>query len=228
MATESGIIQLWHWLDGQKIHFWNTKCHIHALTTSKIVDNDQSSNTVYTVNHKETGSWSISAHRLGTTEDELNNDAVTLRISKEPISALKIVGDGRVIVATSGVVLTIGISDHSMDSTLSDRSYTWRDVECPDWISCVDVRIVATEDTSKKSKGTNEKQVPRVDIVVGGLKGPIHVYDDLLRRLMRSEKVSDKGTELTSRKKHWHRNAVLSVKWSRDGEIYFCRFQDSI
>ncbi|KAI4115272.1 MAG: hypothetical protein LQ345_004105 [Seirophora villosa] len=217
VATESGIIQLWHWLDGQKIHFWNTKCHIHALTTSKIVDNDQSSNTVYTVNHKETGSWSISAHRLGTTEDELNNDAVTLRISKEPISALKIVGDGRVIVATSGVVLTIGISDHSMDSTLSDRSYTWRDVECPDWISCVDVRIVATEDTSKKSKGTNEKQVPRVDIVVGGLKGPIHVYDDLLRRLMRSEKVSDKGTELTSRKKHWHRNAVLSVKWSRDG-----------
>ncbi|KAL8974220.1 MAG: hypothetical protein Q9197_001533 [Variospora fuerteventurae] len=217
VATESGIIQLWDWLGGEKVHFWNTKCHIRALATSKFADNDQSSNIVYTINCKDTGPWRISAHQLGFTEHEFKSNHVTLRSSKEPISSFKIVHGGRVIVATSGAVLTLGISDHSGQSPLDDRSYTWRDVEGPDWISCLDVRIVAPEDTSKKSKSSHEEQVPRVDIVVGGLRGPLHVYDDLLKRLKRSEKVSDIAAELTSRKKHWHRNAVLSAKWSRDG-----------
>lgn len=175
---------------------------------------------MYTINCKDAGPWRVSAHQLGFTEAEFKTNHVTLRTSKEPISSFKIVEGGRVIVATSGAVLTLGFSDHSGQSPLDDRSYTWRDVECPDWISCLDVRIVTPEDTSKKSKSSHEEQVPRVDIVVGGLRGPLHVYDDLLRRLMRSEKVSDKGAELTSRKKHWHRNAVLSAKWSRDGKIY--------
>lgn len=221
-ATQSGTIQLWDWLEGRELRSWYAQCIIHALATSKVGSESEPLDLVYSINHKETGPRRISAHQLGLSQDADDSDLVTLRTSREPITSFKIIENGKLIIATSGTVLTLGSIDHSGQSPLSSLSYTWRDIECPEWISCIDVRTIEPTGDSKKNRSSDDQQIPRIDLVLGGLKGSLHVYDDLLGQLSRSEKRSEKGpvTNLTSRTKHWHRNAVLAVKWSLDGKLF--------
>lgn len=217
VATKSGTIQKWDWLEGRKLDSWDTECRIHAVATPHRPSDDKLSDIVYTIDQKAMRPWRIRAHRLiGANE----SDAVTLRTSQEPITSFNITENGRIITAASGSVLTLGITSYAGQPPLSNLSYTWRDIECPEWISCYDVRTVEPDSGSVKSKTSNNQRIPRIDIAVGGLKGSLHVYDDLLRQLIQKEKTSAKRptAEVTSRKKHWHRNAVLSVKWSRDGK----------
>lgn len=87
------------------------------------------------------------------------------------------------------------------------------------WVTSLDVQIKGSESKlkrSKKSKGSKEI----VNLAVGGLKGSIFVFEDVLESLTQSENHSQRpNTEpLAARKLHWHRNAVASVKWSSDGE----------
>ncbi|KAL8774089.1 MAG: hypothetical protein Q9209_001197 [Squamulea sp. 1 TL-2023] len=162
------------------------------------------------------GGWTLSRHSGGQMRDL---DPV-FSMDEKWVQQLtqKVVEQSRIIIATSGNVLTLGYTDHPNQSSLADTYYTWRDVECPEWISCIDVRIVSLDRGSKLQRSGKDFRVPRIDIVAGGLKGALHVYDDLLRQLIRTEKLSKKDPiiDLTSRKQHWHRNTVLSVKWSRD------------
>ncbi|KAL8727011.1 MAG: hypothetical protein Q9181_005856 [Wetmoreana brouardii] len=220
VGTNEGVVQVWDWLQGQKLHFWFTKCRIYAIATSNHVDADESSEIVYTIDRKGAGGpWRISAHRLRSGSEADQSEVVTLRKSQEPITAFKVVENGKCIIATSGSVLTLGTTDFPAQAPLGGLSYTWRDIECPEWISCFDVRIVHEEKSSTNKQSGKDSRIGRLDIVIGGLKGSLHVYDDLLRNLVRRERKSDKEMlgDLTSRRKHWHRNAVLTVKWSRDG-----------
>ncbi|KAL8778294.1 MAG: hypothetical protein Q9213_007481 [Squamulea squamosa] len=226
-ATQSGQVHLWNFLTGRQIHYWVTHCHIYDLQISKAAYSGDPSDLIYTIDRMMSGPWRIRAHQLKVDgepkpfEEAVNTKTVVvcLRQSQEPITAFRVVEQGRIIIATSGKVLTLGNTDHPDQSSLADTYYTWRDIECPEWISCIDVRTVSLDRGSKLQRSGKESRVPRIDIVAGGLKGALHVYDDLLRQLIRTEKLSKKDpfVDLSSRKQHWHRNAVLSVKWSHDG-----------
>ena len=220
VATKSGIIQCWDWFEGRKIHSWFTKTQIYALAIPNAEAASTNLELVYTIDRKAVGPWRISAHPLEVNRERNDSESITLRKSQEPISSFKVVEHGRIIIASSGSVLTLGIVKNREQALNSDLSYTWRDIECPEWISCFDVRIVQPDSRTGNSKGGNGSQVARTDIVVGGLKGSLQIYDNLLGKLVRKEKRSDKVSvaDLGARKLHWHRNAVLSAKWSRDGE----------
>ncbi|KAI4252393.1 MAG: hypothetical protein L6R42_007984, partial [Xanthoria sp. 1 TBL-2021] len=221
--------QLWNFVTGLQVQYWVTKSLIYGLQTTKLVDSDDSSDMVYTIDRpSKQDTWRIRAHRFKVdigmkTYDESGehrSNVWCVRQSQEPITAFKVVEHGRIIIATSGSVLTLGHTNHPNEPDLKNIHYTWRDVECPEWISCIDVRTVLPDRSPKNSTSGKDLEFARTDIVVGGLKGALHVYDDLLRQLIRTEKPSKGGTniDLTSRKQHWHRNKALSVKWSRDGE----------
>ncbi|KAL8806127.1 MAG: hypothetical protein Q9182_001528 [Xanthomendoza sp. 2 TL-2023] len=221
IATEDGNIQLRDISTGEEVHHWLTELPIYALQTSKPVDSNDSQELVYAITRRRRRPWTLRAYRLGVDgkAGSGHTGGVTLRSSKEQITSFKVLEQGRLIVATSGSVLTLGYTDLPIQLPLKDLSYTWRDVECPEWISCFDARTVAPDADPKHLKGGRDLRMCRTAIVLGGLKGSVHVYDDLLRQLIQTEKRSDKASniDLTSRKQHWHRNAVLSVKWSRDG-----------
>lgn len=174
---------------------------------------------VYTVDRKGHGPWLISAHRLASGDNAAKTDVKTLFTSKEAISSVKTMEAGRVVVATSGTRLIIGFSEDPSPSLLKETAYTWRIIECPEWIVSMDVRARPLENVQKEYKG-GKRQVENIDIAVGGLKGSIHLYEDLLRKLIRSDRrpSKDESGEINSRRLHWHRNAVLTVKWSVDGE----------
>lgn len=101
---------------------------------------------------------------------------------------------------------------------LRDISYVWRVVECPEWVAGFDVRI-----RHRMSQNQAEKKgmvSEAVDIAIGGLKGSIHIYEDLLNKLIINERPTSKDSskDITPRRLHWHRNSVLTIKWSLDGK----------
>ncbi|KAL8980430.1 MAG: hypothetical protein Q9205_004483 [Flavoplaca limonia] len=227
ISTEAGSVQLWNFMTGSLIDHWTTKSSIYALQTIEPADSKDLSNIVYTIERQsQQGLWRIGAHRLRIDKEAKSHseskkrqrDAVHVRQSREPITSFRVLDQGRIIIATSGSVLTLGYTQTPSEKPLKGVSYTWRDIECPEWISCIDVRIVPPDQGTKRSTSGTDMDVARIDIVVGGLKGTLHVYDDLLRQLIRLEKPSKRAptVDLSSRKQHWHRNAALSVKWSRD------------
>ncbi|KAL8710127.1 MAG: hypothetical protein Q9220_005210 [cf. Caloplaca sp. 1 TL-2023] len=220
IGTESGVMQLWDWLEGHLVCSWSTNTPLHALATSKASGPDEALEIVYTISHDEAGAWKIDAHRLKTGAEGDSRETMTLRKSQEPITAFKVLEHGSIIVAISGSVLTLGTIDKTVEFRLDGLSYIWRDIECPEWISCFDVRLVIPNTRSIEKKNNKISQVPRLDIIAGGLKGSLHVYTNLLNQLIERESTSTKHqpTDLNSRTKHWHRNTVLSAKWSRDGK----------
>ena len=219
LSTITGAIEKWDWTEGSRLGRWRTSSSIYSLVTAKQNRVDPSCDLVYTIDRKAQGSWLISVHRLAGREAGAKTDVKTLFTNQQILSSINVLERGRVIVATSGSELILGSSDEPSPSPLKDVSYTWRVIESPEHIVSMDVRIKPSEAVQKSSK-EGRSSVDAIDIVVGGLKGSIYVHEDLLQKLIRRDHRAGKGSsvDLTSRRLHWHRNAVQAVKWSADGE----------
>ncbi|KAL9596363.1 MAG: hypothetical protein Q9219_005841 [cf. Caloplaca sp. 3 TL-2023] len=196
VATRSGSIQLWDWFEGRRLSLWFTRSRIYALTVAKPGSENDGVETAYTIDRKTPGPWRICAHRLEIEQESKKVEAIILRKSQEPITAFRIVEDGKVIVATSGSVLTLGTTKQPEHTSINDRTYTWRDIECPEWISSIDIRTVESNRYPQEKQANKDTREIRTDIVVGGLKGSLHVYSDLLNQLIRREKKANRGPTL--------------------------------
>ena len=218
LSTISGTIEKWDWTEGSRLDRWRTSSSIYSLMTAKQNIDDPSYDLVYTIDRKAQGSWLISVHRLAGHEASAKTDVKTLFTNKQALSSIILLERGRVIVATSGSSLILGSTNEPAPSLLKDLSYTWRIIACPEHVASTDVRVRPSEEVRKSSKG-GRSSVEAIDIVVGGLKGSIYIYDDLLRKFIRRESGAGQGNsiEMTSLRLHWHRNTVQAVKWSADG-----------
>ena len=176
---------------------WQISSQIHSCTTNN--------GLLYIIDRKDGGHWLLSAHRLVKGGEKAVTDVKTLLKFRTRLTSFKVLNEGRIIVATSQSQLLIGTCKVPAPTKLNDLNYVWRVVQCPEWIVSFDVR---SRPSSKKSP------FDAIDVVTGGLKGSIYVYEDLLLNLMQKE--SGRG-EVSSRRLHWHRSGVLSVKWSLDG-----------
>lgn len=193
----------------------------NALVAQKgAVSDNVTKDLVYTVDKKDQDLWRLSAHRLAGEKEVAATDVITLHKNKDPVSSFKVIEGGQVIVATSGRQLIIGTTTTPGPSNLRELSYIWRILECPEWISSIDVRmrLVGNLDVQAKKKGLLRDSL---DVVVGGLGGSIHIYEDVLKKLFRREQAASKNSameDIISRRLHWHRSSVLAVKWSLDGK----------
>ena len=220
LSTLSGTIERWDWSHGSRIGSWKLSSLIYSLKTVYPATSEADTNDlVFTVDTKGTGSWLMSAHRLADRANNMKPDVKTLLSHSKPISFMKVLENGRYIIATSESQLIIGNCDSPDPPNLQDLSYTWRIVECPEWITSFDARISYDELPKEQSKKGTKENASLV-IAVGGLKGSIHIYEDLLGKLICKEHPNSKErpVDIMSRRLHWHRNAVLAIKWSLDGE----------
>ncbi|KAK4242646.1 WD40-repeat-containing domain protein [Achaetomium macrosporum] len=124
---------------------------------------------------------------------------------------LRSVAGGRLIVAAAKEALHIGSLKVKQPASLDDLTYRFHCFDTPDIITCLDIR--PTLRTTRK--GGLELQ--SVDVAVGGARGAIYVYHDLLSDLPREGSGSVKVGMIQPKKHHWHRRAVHSLKWSEDG-----------
>ena len=219
ISTLSGIVEEWDWSSGVKLGHWKLSSSTHSLATPIRDVEDKMNRLVYTIDRKKTGPWSISACQLSIENDGKQAEEKILFKHTAFLSSIRVIEGGRFVVATSESQLILGNTATSVSSSLQDLAYKWRVVDCPEWIASIDIRMTYPELTGKKSRGGGT-HYGLIDIAVGGLNGSIHVYEDLLGKLIRKEQPNKRETaaDITSRKLHWHRNAVLSLKWSLDGK----------
>lgn len=232
VSTSSGSIEKWDWSEGTKLEYWNTLVTIHSLATSMPVQAETGNGLVYTVDRtvdrKGEGQWRLTVHRLLGGSEASKTDLGTLLKYSDPLTFVKILDNGRTVIVTSGSRVIIGTSDMPSPDSLKDLSYVWRDVSCPEWITSIDVQLRPYDKTLKKPKSPKKAFHGAVDIAVGTLRGQIIIYDDLLENLIRIER----GTKaqqvdgVSSRRLHWHRSAVLALKWSMDGTYVIFEFFD--
>lgn len=227
LSTISGIIEKWDWIEGSRLSHWRISSSIYSLVTAKQNLGDSGSDLVYTMDRKGQGPWMLSVHRLAGGEDGAKTDVKTLFTNPQAVSSVKVLENGRVIVATSGSQLMFGSSDEPASSSLKDVSYRWRIIECPEYITGTDVRVRPSKDQRMSKR--KRSMANAIDIVVGGQKGSIHIYEDLLRKLIKRDHRAGKGSSLDviPRRLHWHRNAVHSVKWSADGNYVISGGQET-
>ena len=219
LSTISGTIEKWDWVEGSRLGRWRTSSSIYSLMTAKYNIDNPKCDLVYTIDRTAQGSWLISVHRFAGHEGGAKTEVKTLFTNQQALSSINVLERGRVIVATSGSELILASSDEPAPSLLGDVSYTWRIIESPEHIVSTDFRVRSSGGVQKSFKGCRSSP-DAIDIVVGGLKGSIYIYEDLLRKIIRRDHRAGKGdsVDITSRRLHWHRNAVQAVKWSADGE----------
>lgn len=214
-----GSIERWDWAEGKRLEYWNISASIYFLATTNQNIDKPSNALVYTVDREEVGPWMLTVHRLLGGSEASKTDLGTLLKYSEPLTFIKILDSGRIIVVTSGQRLMVGSCERPNPDSLKDVSYVWRDVDCPEWITSVDVRMRPYD--SKKPKASKTAFHGAIDVAVGTLKGKIIVYDDILENLIRIENSmkGSQGNGVNCRVLHWHRTAVPALRWSIDGRF---------
>ena len=220
VATSSGEISKWNWKEGQRLNVWQISSKVHALSVARQSLSQEGSTIVYTIEKRDASQWSLCSHRLDGHGGSSKADTKTLLKFQNRLTGFEVLHGGKLVVVSSGQQLIIGTPEPPAPENMSEIKYLWRVVDCPEWIAGFDVQSRPSERTSKKylSKGG---LLEAIDVAIGGLKGTIHIYEDLLQKLVRKENAGRAGNRETigSRSLHWHRNAVLTVKWSADGKL---------
>lgn len=219
LSTNTGSIEKWDWVGGTRLEYWHISTPIYHLATSSFSSDETPNDLVYTVDRKGEGRWMLTVHRLLGGDEASKTDLGTLIKHSDPLTSVKIVENGRIIVLTSGSRFIVGSSDKPDLVSLKDVAYVWRELTCPEWITTMDIRTRPYETPSTKAKGTNLGFDGALDVAIGTLRGQIIVYDDLLNGLIHKESKSksEKKRGISSQRLHWHRTAVLALKWSKDG-----------
>lgn len=128
------------------------------------------------------------------------------------VGILRVANGGSVLVAAAGTTLVVGSLRQKSFSGVEELVYDFYSIELTDTVCCLSVRAAQKKSGSKK-KAPHDYNESFVDVAIGGTRGVISVYADLLSQLQgKSKKSLD-----TPKKQHWHRKAVHSVAWSADG-----------
>ncbi|KAK6949489.1 hypothetical protein Daesc_009571 [Daldinia eschscholtzii] len=133
-----------------------------------------------------------------------------------PISNLRSVQNGYALVASADRNIILGTLKSSTLRHLEELEYEFFTLDCSDEIVCLDVRATDRVHLNQKTQ-VEAGNEPVLEIVVGCARGAVFFYNDILSQLRRLHSSKGHKGSLQPRKYHWHRKAVHTIKWSRDG-----------
>ena len=156
------------------------------------------------------------------------NPLVSMGHTGEQIHSLKLVDGPNVLLAATKSSLVVGIPDSPKVTEFADMTFSFYHFETTDVITTLDARIATSLRPPQQSRRlmkdkpkTRDSKFPIVDVLVGGARGSIYFYNDLIAKLEALEGEAASQEALVGRKYHWHRRAVHAVKWSKDGMLWF-------
>ncbi|KAI4718709.1 WD40 repeat-like protein [Aureobasidium sp. EXF-10727] len=121
----------------------------------------------------------------------------TIYTSKDSLSHLRV--EGQFVVAATSTKLVVG---KRIPAESSPR-YDFVEITVSAGVTSLECRVESSE-SKKKEKTEN------ISVALGNVSGEIFLYENVYP--------SSKNAEsLTPRNLHWHREAVATVKWSKDG-----------
>lgn len=118
------------------------------------------------------------------------------------VHQMQVLQNGHVIVACAGQHAVIGTLNEKQHKNSPFSEYVWREVRLP-------VSRVTSFDAREAGSS--------VDLAIGEASGAILLYQDILNVQNRGD-IAKNGLPLLQRL-HWHREAVSSVRWSKDGKL---------
>ncbi|TLD37489.1 WD40 repeat-like protein [Venturia nashicola] len=211
-AVSSQEIVLFDWTTGKEVKRSASVLPISAIAIARITETKQ--DTLFAIQREE----SEECLRDHITVQNISSPAVRLFfVSMQTLKYLKVLGNGRTIIAASETQLCIGTLNGAAlnaSTELSDlpSRYVWRTLKSVEPVTCLDAQV-----RTASSPGSSKKQRLIVDLVFGNLKGEIIVYEDIVHKLEENEKLKGKDVALKPIVTHWHREAPATVKWSLDG-----------
>lgn len=205
VSTYSGLVSKWDWTTGQLIKQWKSSDKLLFIAEHLQDQKDAASSTLLLIHEALEQNRSVSLATFLDSSDASNGKVILEEKSLAPWT--KVLDHGRCLILFAGSKLYIGQASRRLNE--DPPKYVWREVSVPIDIVSIDAR------SHSLSSGTNKKRVA-VDVVVGCRNGSILIYDNILFRLMNKEKNPREG-DIVSRRFHWHRKEVLTVKWSLDG-----------
>ncbi|PHH72170.1 hypothetical protein CDD80_4728 [Ophiocordyceps camponoti-rufipedis] len=116
--------------------------------------------------------------------------------------------DGRILIGALLNTLFLGVASASKADKISQVHYSFYSFKAPDIVTTIDVRT----HPKLEAGGSQKSHDSLVDVIAGGARGAIYVYRDAVSQLEAAAQDDIKVSKL-----HWHRKAVHTAKWSRDG-----------
>ncbi|PSR87176.1 WD40-repeat-containing domain protein [Coniella lustricola] len=152
-----------------------------------------------------------------------NPQSHVLQNDSDKVNIVRTAAGGLILVAAAANTLVVGALKQSSMQSIQDLQYDFFSVNAVDDICALSIRHSPKRSGSRK-KTSFDPSESLVDVAVGCVRGAIYVYSDLLSQLQNASK---KGLD-APRKQHWHRKAVHSVAWSKDGNYLISGGSESV
>jgi len=206
VATDQNQILKWSIKDAKRLGRWAIKGSISAIQAAQLDGKDH--DTLF-ISDKLGKSWRITAHHFGIDGDPTKTEMASLVDLPKHIPSLKVLDNGNVLVAITSEGLLVGNVISSATTGLKDLKYNWRDIKCNEVPTTFDVQCLPRSGGEGKAN-SQQGSGHILNIVVGANRGTLYMFRDVLKKL-------DTTQRLSAAEMHWHRSAVGSVAWSRDG-----------
>jgi len=206
VSTYSGLVLKWDWTTGQDIKRWRSSEKLHFISEQLQYQKDAPSSTFLLIHEVSNQGRKVSRATFSDSSDEIVNEKVFLETNALG-SWIKVLDQSRCLVLYHDNKLFLGQATPRPDE--APTSYIWREIAVPKTITSIDARSHSLSSSTKKKRLA-------VNIAVGCQDGSILIYDDIFFRLASKEK-NPREDDIVSRRLHWHRSEVLTVKWSLDG-----------
>jgi NET1-associated nuclear protein 1 (U3 small nucleolar RNA-associated protein 17) len=206
VAAYSGLVLRWDWTTGQEIQQWKSADRLLHISGQRQDPENTLSSTFSLIHERPEHIRRVTSATFSDSSNSIVNENVVLE-NKSLASWMKVLDEGKLLVLYANNKLFLGEAAQKRKETTAE--YVWREFTVPNRITSIDARSYSL------SSSINKKRLA-VDIVIGCQDGSILVYDDVLFKLTTKEK-GRRENDIVSRRLHWHRNDVLSVKWSLDG-----------
>ncbi|KAJ0122170.1 sporulation protein [Diaporthe amygdali] len=180
---------------------------IHDMTLGAVTVNKRPTDILYVSESLKNG------HRI-VAYDPSDLAQPTSQVLKKQLgkaTILRTTNGGSILTAATGNTLMVGAARQKSVGSIVDLAYDFYSINTSDDVCCLSVRLAPKKSGSKK-KAAHESSEPVLDVAVGGVRGAIYIYSDLLSQLRAK---SRKGLEVP-KKQHWHQRAVHSIYWSPD------------
>lgn len=191
--TPTGLISKWNWTTGKRLTRWETKSPTISTSLTSIGKTESRTPLCFSICSPQGGKRQILVSSLGDKKIH----GTTILESSQKLNYIKVVSNGRVVLASDGKHLFMGTTNDSGLENLETIQYTWREVVLPVQAASFDI-----QDSES------------IDLAVGATSGPILVYQNILETLFGKDNNDKKAAP---RKLHWHREACNTLRWSKDG-----------
>jgi NET1-associated nuclear protein 1 (U3 small nucleolar RNA-associated protein 17) len=216
VACSDGQIYHVKWTEAAETHqsFKTVTGTAKAMTVTSTEASGAKADVVVVVETAKSNKTELTAYGGDLLSSPVSKHILSIKKPGNGLHLIEATQDGLVLVGAVNDSLFIGVASHEQTTNFEEIQYDFFSFDVPDIITTLDFRVYqasALPGAGSKGRRASDRVV---DVIVGGARGGIYLYHDALAR---SQSLGKAGIQ--AQKFHWHRKAVHSVKWSRDGML---------